>query len=79
MRHAAIANPPDDPLAHIVKRNESGMRPGGYGVMLAKNLVDELIYGEKGNEVLLVKYLPGFERQKKVMSCPTLALRSSQH
>ncbi len=64
VRHAAIANPPDDPLAHIRKRNEEGMRPGGYGVMLAKNLVDELIYGEKGNEVLLVKYLPGFEHGK---------------
>jgi DNA-binding response OmpR family regulator len=61
VRHAAIANPPDDPIAHVIKRNEAGMRPGGYGVMLAKNLVDELIYGEKGNEVLLVKYLPGFE------------------
>lgn len=61
VRHAAIANPSDHPLAHIVRRNEAGMRPGGYGVMLAKNLVDELIYGEKGNEVLLVKYLPGFE------------------
>ena len=40
------------------------MRPGGYGVMLAKHLVDELIYGEKGNEVLLVKYLPGYEANK---------------
>jgi DNA-binding response OmpR family regulator len=60
VRHAAVGNPPDDPLAHISRRNEAGMRPGGYGVMLAKNLVDELIYGEKGNEVLLVKYLPGF-------------------
>ena len=65
VRHAAIANPPDDPLAHVIRRNEAGMRPGGYGVMLAKNLVDELIYGEKGNEVLLVKYLPGFEEKKK--------------
>ncbi len=61
VRHAAIGNPPDDPIAHVIRRNEEGMRPGGYGVMLAKNLVDELIYGEKGNEVLLVKYLPGFE------------------
>jgi len=26
--------------------------------------VDELIYGEKGNEVLLVKYLPGYEANK---------------
>ncbi len=64
VRHAAIANPPDDPLAHVIRRNDAGMRPGGYGVMLAKNLVDELIYGEKGNEVLLVKYLPGFEEPK---------------
>lgn len=64
VRHAAIGNPPDDPLAHVIRRNEEGMRPGGYGVMLAKNLVDELIYGEKGNEVLLVKYLPGFEPAK---------------
>lgn len=60
VRHAAIGNPSDDPLAHVIRRNEEGMRPGGYGVLLAKNLVDELIYGEKGNEVLLVKYLPEF-------------------
>jgi DNA-binding response OmpR family regulator len=60
VRHAAIGNPPDDPIAHVIRRNQEGMRPGGYGVMLARNLVDELIYGEKGNEVLLVKYLPGF-------------------
>lgn len=64
VRHAAIGNPPDDPIAHVIRRNEEGMRPGGYGVMLAKNLVDELIYGENGNEVLLVKYLPGFEAPK---------------
>jgi CheY-like chemotaxis protein len=58
VRHAAIANPPDDPIAHVIRRNQEGMRPGGYGVMLAKHLVDELVYGEKGNEVLLIKYLP---------------------
>ncbi len=57
IRHAAIANPPEDPTAHIVLRDQQGLRPGGYGVMLAKHLVDDLIYGEKGNEVLLVKYL----------------------
>ena len=33
------------------------MRPGGFGVLLAKQLVDELIYSEDGNEVLLIKYL----------------------
>lgn len=58
IQHAAIANPPDDPIQHITRRNELGLRPGGYGVLMARQLVDELIYGEKGNEVLLVKYLP---------------------
>jgi anti-sigma regulatory factor (Ser/Thr protein kinase) len=57
IRHAAIGNPPEDPTAHISIRNEQGMRPGGYGVMLAKHMLDDLVYSEKGNEVLLVKYL----------------------
>jgi anti-sigma regulatory factor (Ser/Thr protein kinase) len=33
------------------------MRPGGFGVMLAQKLVDELIYSQDGNEVLLIKYI----------------------
>jgi DNA-binding response OmpR family regulator len=57
IQHAAFANPPDDPIHHIHVRNEQGLRPGGFGVMMARNLVDELIYSEKGNEVMLVKYL----------------------
>lgn len=55
--HASIANPADDPIRHVTHRAAQGMRPGGFGVMLAKHLVDELIYSEKGNEALLVKYL----------------------
>jgi len=32
-------------------------------VLLTRHLVDELIYGEKGNEVLLIKYLDsGYQR-----------------
>jgi anti-sigma regulatory factor (Ser/Thr protein kinase)/ActR/RegA family two-component response regulator len=55
--HAAIANPADDPIHHLALREERGMRPGGFGVLLAQQLVDELIYGQDGNEVLLIKYL----------------------
>jgi anti-sigma regulatory factor (Ser/Thr protein kinase)/ActR/RegA family two-component response regulator len=62
IEHAAVANPDDDPLRHTTVRDAKGMRPGGYGVLLAQKLVDELIYSEKGNEVLLVKYLPPNER-----------------
>lgn len=61
--HAAIANPPDDPAAHIAMREEAGMRPGGYGLLLASGTVDELIYSEIGNEVLLIKYVEPEERQ----------------
>lgn len=55
--HAAVANPEGDPARHIAYREAKGLRPGGYGVLLAQKLVDELIYDQKGNEVLLVKYL----------------------
>lgn len=57
LTHAAIANPADDPAAHIKLREEEGMRPGGYGLLLAAGTVDELIYSEIGNEVLLIKYV----------------------
>jgi len=55
--HAVHSNPSDDPTAHIVQRNQEGMRAGGYGLLLAAGTVDELIYNELGNEVLLIKYL----------------------
>lgn len=55
--HAAVANPPDDPIRHLQVRDQVGLRPGGFGILLAQNLVDQVMYSERGNEVLLVKYL----------------------
>jgi DNA-binding NarL/FixJ family response regulator len=55
--HAASPDPNSDPTAHVAKRKELGIRPGGYGLLLAAGTVDELIYNELGNEVLLIKYL----------------------
>jgi len=55
--HAATSNPPDDPFRHLKQREAEGMRPGGYGMSIAKQMLDEVIYGEKGNDVLLIKYL----------------------
>src|SRR5579872_1601390 len=49
--HAAIANPEGDPVRHLEYRDARGMRPGGFGVLLAQKLVDQLIYSEHGNEV----------------------------
>jgi CheY-like chemotaxis protein len=57
LRHAATGSSPNDLFSHTMFRDEQGMRPGGLGILLAKKLVDELIYNEKGNEVVLVKYL----------------------
>ena len=57
LSHAAVANPANDPVAHILRREEEGMRPGGYGLLLASGAVDELLYNEVGNQVLLIKYL----------------------
>ena len=57
LRHAAINNPVDDLLSHVAVRDAQGLRPGGFGLLLAKKLVDELIYSEQGNEVILIKHL----------------------
>jgi DNA-binding response OmpR family regulator len=55
--HAAVSNRPDAPYQHCEVRDRLGLRPGGFGILLTRHLADELIYNEKGNEVLLIKYL----------------------
>lgn len=57
LKHAAVSNPEDDPMAHMQIREEKGLRPGGLGLMLTQQLVDELVYNEARNEVVLIKYL----------------------
>jgi CheY-like chemotaxis protein len=54
--HAAVSSP-EDPMKHLLVRQEKGMRAGGFGILLTRSFADELIYSEKGNEVLFVKYL----------------------
>lgn len=57
LAHSATSNPMSDPIAHMAVRETQGMRPGGFGILMASQLVDEVIFNEKGNEVLLIKYL----------------------
>jgi CheY-like chemotaxis protein/anti-sigma regulatory factor (Ser/Thr protein kinase) len=57
IKHAAIANPDGKPFQHMEVRMEKGMRPGGFGIMLASQVIDELVYNEKHNELIFVKYL----------------------
>lgn len=56
--HAAISNPADSPIKHVEVRQEQGQRPGGFGILMTRNMVDEMLYNERGNAVLFVKYLP---------------------
>jgi two-component system, OmpR family, response regulator len=63
---AAFLNPEDDPLQHARVREEQGIRPGGFGILIARDLVDEMIYNEKHNEVILIKYLGSNEAISKV-------------
>ncbi len=64
---AAVSNAAASPFDHVVYREEQGMRPGGFGILLTQGLVDRLLYNEQGNEVLLIKFLdtqrPGAENQ----------------
>lgn len=55
--HAAINNPNDNPFRHTLVREERGLRAGGFGILLASKLVDDLVYNERHNEVLFIKYL----------------------
>ena len=55
--HAAISNPAGSPTQHIEIREGRGQRPGGFGILISRSLVDELAYNERGNAALFVKYL----------------------
>jgi anti-sigma regulatory factor (Ser/Thr protein kinase)/CheY-like chemotaxis protein len=47
----------EGPLEDIVRHAELGLRPpGGFGLLLVRAIVNEVIYSEHGNEVLLIKH-----------------------
>jgi CheY-like chemotaxis protein/anti-sigma regulatory factor (Ser/Thr protein kinase) len=54
--HAAITHG-DRPIEHGLIREQKGLRPGGFGLVLVQAKVDELLYNEAQNEVVFVKYL----------------------
>jgi DNA-binding response OmpR family regulator len=55
--HAAISNAPGDVFTHEQVRQQKGLRPGGLGLMMVRAVADELLYNEKHNEVIFIKYL----------------------
>lgn len=57
LAHAAVGHPQEHPFAHADEREQKGIRPGGFGLLLTTAAVDELVYNERQNEVLFVKFL----------------------
>lgn len=58
LEHAAVNNPAGDPFRHVTIRDEKGLRAGGFGILMVNQLVDELVYNERRNELMFIKYLP---------------------
>jgi CheY-like chemotaxis protein/anti-sigma regulatory factor (Ser/Thr protein kinase) len=57
LTHSALSNPKGQPIGHFAEREKKGLRPGGFGLLMARQTVDELLYNEAHNEVVFVKYL----------------------
>ena len=56
LSHAAGSHPPES-IGHDDVRQAKNLRPGGFGLVLIRAIADELIYNERRNEVVFVKYL----------------------
>jgi CheY-like chemotaxis protein len=56
LSHAAVGQPESEPIAHMSVREERGIRPGGFGILMTKAAADELLYNEAQNEVMFIKY-----------------------
>jgi anti-sigma regulatory factor (Ser/Thr protein kinase) len=57
LAHAAKANDPDSVMSVMDHREAAGLRSGGFGMLIVRQIVDEMVYNERGNEVLLIKHL----------------------
>ena len=53
--HASVSQ--HDAIAHMHVRQQMGLRPGGFGLVLIHSIADELIYNERRNEVMFIKYI----------------------
>ena len=60
LAHAAVDETSAESIARVaIVRDQLGMRPGGFGIAMARAIADELLYNEAQNEVVLIKYLTG--------------------
>ena len=54
--HPALSSP-TYPAGLVQFRQHTEVRPGGFGLLIATRTVDEVIYNEQGNQVMLIKHL----------------------
>ena len=57
LEHAVQSASAEDVIAAALRRSEKGLRPGGFGMLIARQVADELVYNERHNEVLMIKHL----------------------
>jgi anti-sigma regulatory factor (Ser/Thr protein kinase) len=57
LTHAATTPSVDHVAATMEERETRELRPGGFGMLIARQVADELVYNESGNEVILLKYI----------------------
>ena len=69
-----LKDPSLNPQAHIHERRASGKRMGGWGLFLARKMVDDVTFNRKGNIVFLTKYL---RRSSNGPEVQTVAAESS--
>jgi len=57
MKRTTEDSTPEAVITTALRRAEMGLRPGGFGMLIARQIADELVFNERGNEVLLIKHL----------------------
>jgi ActR/RegA family two-component response regulator/anti-sigma regulatory factor (Ser/Thr protein kinase) len=57
LAHVTASASPEAVLAAATRRAEQGLRPGGFGMLIARQVADEIVYNESGNEVILIKHV----------------------
>lgn len=59
-----VPDPSKDPIAHLKNRQKAGKRPGGFGIFMMKQIMDDIFYNQKGNICIMTKYLPELNQQE---------------
>lgn len=56
LEHATTSASPEAVMSAAARRAEKGLRPGGFGMLIVRQVADEIVYNERGNEVILIKH-----------------------